>query len=97
MENGRIVATVTALAPHAHVTTVKMNSQSDAKRSSADQTELHHALMVRTYGTWRTVEWSEPVADGDERNAQASRVGTAVREFFRSLPRQESRTTDDCR
>lgn len=92
----RVEVTVTAMAPHAHVTSVA-NSQSGARRRSAVQPELHHALMVRTYGTWRTVEWSEPVADGDERNAEASRVGTTVRAFFRSLLEKGEPETAECR
>lgn len=92
----RVEVTVAAMAPHAHTTSVA-NSQPGGRRRSADQPELHHALIVRTFGTWRTVEWSEPVADGDERNAEASRVGTAVRAFFRSLPEKGDPATADCR
>jgi TonB family protein len=95
--DGRIEVTVTAMAPHRHVTAVAMNSQPGTKRRPADQPEFHHALMVRAYGTWRTVEWTEPVADDDERNAEASRVGTAVRAFFRSLAEKGEPETAECR
>jgi TonB family protein len=64
---------------------------------STDASRLPHELMVRTFGVWRIVKWNEPVTDGDERGAEASRVGAAVRRFFRSLEEKADRVAAECR
>lgn len=62
-----------------------------------DSPTFHHELMVRTFGVWRILKWSEPVAAGDERGAESSRVGAAVRRFFRSLEEKGAASTAECR
>ena len=81
--DNRFEMTVTAKPPHVIVL--------------SDPPRLHHELMVRTYGVWRIVEWTEPVAQGDPRSAEASRVGAAVRRFFRSLEEKGESGTAECR
>lgn len=58
---------------------------------------FHHELMVRTFGVWRIVKWNEPVAAGDERSAEASRVGVAVRRVFGSLAEKHDPLATECR
>jgi TonB family protein len=72
---GRVVVTVSAKPAHVH----------GISTHSRAQPQFHHELMVRAYGVWRTAEWAEPIAEGDQRAAEAARVGAAVRRFFRSV------------
>ena len=53
--------------------------------------------MVRTFGMWRVVTWNEPIVAGDPRDAEASRVGAAVRKFLRSFVEKGAENTAPCR
>jgi TonB family protein len=69
----------------------------EASGTATGSSPFHHELMVRTFGVWRIVKWNEPIAADDERGAEASRVGAAVRRFFRSLEEKGAANTAECR
>jgi TonB family protein len=49
---------------------------------SSDQA-LHHELMVRHFGWWRILRWSEPIKKSDADAAEAAALGAMVRELLK--------------
>jgi TonB family protein len=49
---------------------------------TAGDSALHHELMVRSFGSWRILRWSEPIEKSDGDAAEAAALGAMVRELL---------------
>jgi hypothetical protein len=63
-----VVDVVASKGPHVH--------------TSAD-TPRHHELMVRHFGWWRILRWSEPIKKDDDDAVEPAALGAMVRELLK--------------
>jgi TonB family protein len=69
-----VAVTVFSNSGHVHVTTID---------GPPDLSPFHQELMVRQYGFWRVLRWSEPIRKGDADAVEAAELGAMVRELLK--------------